>query len=443
VFDAVAFRDWFRRTENRAAYVRTSGDLLANEPMVWVGYDGGGGSYPIGPNGPNGVWSAPAVPAVLRATSLITTPLTAAPFRRLDEHGKPMLTPRWMSDPMLLRPDERFTTMVHPAVTQLPRSLFWTEWIRSACWWGEGGLLYAEDSSGQPQAGSLRNVVHHALDTERDANGALRWALGEDAERVVFDRAGYATIGPIRYRLVVLRNPYSPVNVDGRSQGVFAMSPSVFGLADQLSSYQSGQFRSGVPNGYLKVTTPTLTQPTADRLKQKWLENHGGDRRSIAVLNATTEFKPINLSPVDTALDQVKRLNIADTAFAFAIDPITLGAGLNNSATYSNIRDAWANHKDFGIASWIAAVQDCLTPLLPGAQSAAVSLEGFANPSTKERLETYQLAQQIDPSGALLAEVRSDEGRGPIELQPPAPKPTNSSTDPAPEDPAGDPEEES
>lgn len=439
----MVFRDWFRRTETRASYVRTSGDLLANEPMVWVGVDSGGGAYPIGPNGPNGVWSAPAVPAVLRATSLITTPLTAAPFRRLDERGKPMPTPRWMADPMLLRPDERYTTSVHPAVTQLPRGLFWTEWIRSACWWGEGGLLYTEDAGGQPQAGSLRNVVHHALDTERDANGALRWALGEGAERVVFDRSGYATIGPARYRLVVLRNPYSPVNVDGRSQGVFAMNPTVFGLADQLSTYQSGQFRSGVPNGYLKVTTPTLTQETATKLKQRWLDNHGGDRRSIAVLNATTEFKPINLSPVDAALDQVKRLNIADTAFAFAIDPMTLGAGLNNSATYGNIRDAWSNHKDFGIASWISAVQDCLTPLLPGAQSAAVSLEGFANPTTKERLETYKLAKEIDPSGELLNEVRSDEGRGSLSIEPaPAPSPEPPSPDPsiAAED---DPEEES
>lgn len=410
----MAFRDWFRRdTETRGSYVRTSGDLLVNEPITWVGWDGGGGAYPIGPNGPNGSWCAPAIPSVLRATSLIATPLTAAPFRVIGGTGA---VPRWITDPMLLRPDDRFTMSTHPAVVQLPRGLFWAEWVRSACWWGEGGLLYAEDGSGQPMAGTLRNVAHHALGTVRDDNGALRWTLGDGGDRLVFSRDGYATLGPVRYRLIVLRNPYSTVNPEGRSQGVFAMSPDAFGLAGQLASYQSGQFRSGVPNGYLKVNAPNVNQETSDKLKKKWLENHGGDRRSIAVLNATTDFKPINLSPVDTALDQVKRLNIADVAFAFGIDPMTLGAGLNNSATYSNLRDAWANHKDFGIAAWISAVQDTLTPLLPGAQAVAVSLEGFANPSTKERLETYQLAKEIDPSGALLSEIRSDEGRSPLEL---------------------------
>lgn len=416
--------DRFRRTETRGSFVRTSGDLLLNEPITWVGWDGGGGAYPIGPNGPNGSWTAPAIPAVLRATSLITTPLTAAPFRVLDGTGsRPASTPRWITDPMLLRPDERYMPQIHPAVLQLSRGLFWAEWIRSACWWGEGAIIYSEDAAGQPQAGSLRNVAYGALGTAR-VGGSLRWTLGENTtDKLIFGRDGRATIGPVSYRLIVLRNPHSPISKDGRSQGVFAMAPAAFGLADQLASYQSGQFRSGVPNGYLKVNVPNLTQEKSTALKKKWMDAHGGDQRSIAVLNATTEFKPINLSPVDTALDQVKRLNIADVAFGFGIDPMTLGAGLNNSATYSNLRDAWANHKDFGIASWISGVQDCLTPLLPGAQSVAVSLEGFANPTTKERLETYQMAKEIDPSGVLLDEVRADEGRTPLVLPKTEPSP--------------------
>lgn len=416
---------WARLTgkQERAAYVRTNRDLLINEPVQWIGFDTGGGAYPIGPNGPYGPWTAPAVPAVLRATSLITTPLTAAPFRVLDgNQARPAATPRWITDPMLLRPDERYMPRAHPSVLQLPRGIFWTEWIRSAAWWGEGAFLCTEDAAGQPQAGSMRMVPSWALATERDDFGALCWTLGDNDERVVFDRDGYADIGPVRYRLVVLRNPHSPIDTEGRSQGAFAMSPDAFGLGAQLASYQSGQFRAGVPNGYLKVTGgEELTQPKADALKAKWLENHGGDQRSIAVLNATTEFQAINLSPVEAELGQVKRLNIADVAFAFSLDPITLGAGLNNSATYNNLRDAWSNHKDFGLASWISAVQDTLTALLPGAQRVAVTLDGFANPSPKERLETYQLARAVDPSGGLLDEIRTEEGRPSLTLAPPAP----------------------
>jgi HK97 family phage portal protein len=156
-----------------------------------------------------------------------------------------------------------------------------------------------------------------------------------------------------------------------------------------------------------------MTQTAADKLKAKWLENHGGDRRSIAVLNSTTEFVPINLSPVDAALDQVKRLNVADVAYAFGLDPMTLGAGLNNSATYTNLRDAWENHRDFGLGPWIAAVQDTLSALLPGSQTVTVNLDGFANPGPAERFAAYTTALA---AGILtLDEVRALEGLPPLE----------------------------
>jgi len=248
----------------------------------------------------------------------------------------------------------------------------------------------------------------------------------QGSERVVFDRDGRATIGPVRYRVVVLRNPHSPVDVDGNSQGVFAMSPSVFGLARQIDSYAQGTFRTGVPAGYLKVQTPGLTQEAAVKLRSGWMAAHGGDRRSIAVLNATTDFQPLNLTPVDAALDQVKRLNLADVAFSFGLDPMTLGAGLQNSATYSNLRDAWANHKDFGLAPWTAAVEDTLSALMPGTQSVRVNLDGFANPTPAERFTAWEVALRAQI--VTVAEVREAEGLPPLPDEP-APAATESSQD--------------
>ena len=78
---------------------------------------------------------------------------------------------------------------------------------------------------------------------------------------------------------------------------MFAAHPDVFRLSRKLARYTEGTFNSGVPAGYLKVTTPGLTQPQADELKAGWMAAHGGDRRSIAVLNATTDFHPISISP--------------------------------------------------------------------------------------------------------------------------------------------------
>lgn len=431
------------RPQMRSTYARTSADFLVNDPdgfpsdyppggLWWYGIDTGAGAYPIGPNGPFPQGTVGAVPAVIRATALITGPITSAPFRAMAGTVQKD-SPRWLTDPMLLRPDARYPGAVLPEVRQLPRSLFWVEWLRSAIWWGVGGFICLEDDTGQPVPGSMWNVPSRLLSTERDQAGALVWVLGEtgaqNSERVVFDRDGRATIGPVRYRIVVLRNPHSQVDQEGRSLGVFAMSPSVFALAGQIDGYAQGTFRSGIPAGYLKVQTPGLTKEAAGALKTSWMAAHGGDRRSIAVLNATTEFQPLNLSPVDAALDSVKRLNLADVAFAFALDPTTLGAGLANSATYSNVRDNWANHRDFGLAPWTAAVEDTLSALMPGTQAVKVNLDGFANPTPAERFSAWQVA--LNAGIVTVDEVRQAEGLPPLPEQP-QPEPAPAATESAP-----------
>jgi hypothetical protein len=363
---------------------------------------------------------------VTRATALLTGPLTAAAFRVVDPGapGRVVPAPRWVVDPMLVRPDERVPVVALPAVRRLPRSVFWASWLRAAIWWGMGAFIAQEDPGGAPVAGSLRLVDPAALSTTVDAGGELVWVIGHGADgaRVVFDRDARAVIGALAYRLVVLRNPHSPVDVDGRSQGVFALHPGVFQLAGQIDSYASGTFRSGIPAGYLKTTVPNLSQEAADLLKAKWLEAHGGDRRSIAVLNAQTDFQALNLSPVDAALAEVKKLNVADVAFAFALDPMTLGAGLNNSATYSNLRDAWDNHADFGLAPWIAAIEDTLGALLPGGWVVSVDLDRFANDPPATRYAAYKTAIDagvMTPAWAAAQEGLPAPGPDPTVLPPP------------------------
>jgi hypothetical protein len=383
-----------------------------------MGSDSGGGAYPIGPHGPWTHHRAAAQPVVTRATALITGPLTSAPFRVLDSNGQPLPTPRWLSDPMLTRPDDRITSDRYADAQRLARSVFWASWIRSAIWWGLGAFLYETDQADGPLAGRLRLVNPLALSTTSEGGQGWRWTLGDGPEPAVFDADGALTVGAYTYRLCVLRNPHSPIDDEGMSRGVFAMSPSAFRLAGQIDTYTAGQFRAGVPNGYLKTSVPGMTPAAADSLKAEWMARHGGDARSIAILNSTTEFVPINLSPVDTAVDQVKRLNVADVAFAFALDPMTLGAGLNNSATYTNLRDAWENHRDFGLAPWIAAAQDTLGALTPGGTSVAVNLDGFANPAPTDRFNGYKIA--IDSGVLTVDEARALEGLPPLNAPAPA-----------------------
>jgi phage portal protein BeeE len=391
----------------------------------WMGLDSGGGAYPIGPNGPWSHGQAAGLPAVLRATALIVDPIAQSPLKvaELGFGGKPLGTPRWLTDPMLLRPDSRFPADVWPYAAKLPRSEFWASFLRSALWWGVGAFLCQEDNTGQPLAGSMRLVNPHLLSTERDAGGALVWALDapSGSPRAVFSRDGYLRLGPVRYRIVTLRNPHAETDVDGHTPGVFEACPSAFRLAGQIQSYTSGQFRSGVPNGYLSVLTPGLQEEEANDLRAKWLRHHGGDRRSIAVLSSTVSFTPINLAPIDALLGEVQKLNIADVAYAFSISPEVLGVSLTGSATYANIRDYFRQHSMLGIGLWVAAFQDVLSALLPGTQGVKVDFDAFTRAEPRERYEAYAAA--IAAGILTVDEVRELEGLPPLPEPEPEPVP--------------------
>ncbi len=439
--------------QHRARYARFgANDALVNDPTGypsayapitwlddgsgssawWYGIDSGGGATPIGPNGP---WAAGAGQAVVvRATSLIVGPLCAAPYRVVSDgtFGLPTPSPSWLRDPMLLRPDARISETVYPSVLRLSRSAFWGGFVRGALHWGLGAFISEPDETGQPLAGTLKLVDPRYLSTMRDDAGALHWQLdGGDGEPAVFDRDGYLQLGAVTYRLTVLRNPLSEVDSEGMSLGVFAMSPGAFQLGAQIGAYMAGTFRSGVPAGYLKTETPGFTQDQADELKSKWMAAHGGDRRSIAVLNATTSFVPLSFSPVDAAIGESKRLSISDVAFAFGLDPVTLNVSLANSATYNNVRDAWVNHRDYGLSPWITALQDVLTALLPGSTGVLVSLDAFAQPDLQTRVQTGKTA--VDAGLLTVDEWRLSEGL------PPLPKPQVPAQLQLVNDPADDP----
>lgn len=369
-------------------------------PAWWLGVASGDG--PIGPHGP-GSHKGYGHAAVTRATSLLVDPLVSDPFiveedaytlavptQRLDP-------PRWILDPHLLRPDDRINPSP-PLPLRKARSVFWREWIVQALYWGRGFLYFVEDFDGRPVAGTLRVLDRYAVEIDE-------WTGCYRINEALFDDDGRLGLG----RIVRLDNPLHP-------EGVFAAHPDVFTLTRKLARYAEGTFHTGVPAGYLKVNAQGLTQKQADDLKAGWLKSHGGDQRSIAVLNATTDFHALSLSPVDAALVEVKRASIADLAFAFGMAPEVLGVTLGNSATYSNIKDWWRLHRDFALSPWVDAVGGTLTALVPQRQTIAVDLDGHSRPDEAERLANYAVGI---PLGIYSAdEARLAEGRrGPAPTQ--------------------------
>lgn len=435
---------WWNRifggTQERAAWDRATGDMMTQgaEGIIYTGYD----TWPavLWPAGLGG--STPErLPVTTRATNLIVGPLTSSTYRLENETtGEQLPTPRWLADPMLLRPDARLTSglAAFPHTRRLTRSGFFREVIRSCIWYGRGAFIYNPSPTGEPIAGTMRQVHPGALSINSEGN----WRLGVGNEAIDFDREGSAFIGTseVEYRIAVMRNPLSPVAEDGTSLGVFGLSPSAFEMASSVDSYTAGTFRSGVPAGYLKSLTPGLQQAQADDLKAKWLAAHGGDRRSIAVLNSTTEFHPISFSPVDAEAVAIKRMSIGDVAMAFGLPPEVLGVSLSNSSTYVNVSDTWDRLRSFGLSAWISEIEDVLSALTPLGQVVQVDLAAFQKDSiqpvvsnqpdaagvTKQRdvAETLQKVYLAVTAGVITVdEAREIANKAGAELDIPGPPP--------------------
>ena len=361
--------------QRRSAWDRFTGDMgtAGAEGIHYVGYD----TWPAVLRGPGGC-SPEQLPVTTRATNLIVGPLTAQAYQLQDAAtGQTLPTPRWLADPMLLRPDARLVDglAAFPHSRRLTRSGFFREVLRSCIWYGIGAFVFNPSVTGEPVAGTMRHVHPGALSTNAEGN----WKLGTGTEVVEFDREGSAFFGPAEteYRICVMRNPLSPVAEDGSVLGVFGLSPAAFELASSIDSYTSGTFRSGVPAGYLRSNTPGMNQTQADDLKAKWMAAHGGDRRSIAVLNATTEFHPISYSPVDAEAVAIMRMSIGQVAMAFGLPPEVLGVSLSNSSTYVNVSDTWDRLRAFGLSSWISELEDALSALVPLSQVVQVDISVF------------------------------------------------------------------
>jgi len=372
---------------------RASGDMLLNTPDGWVADQGApvpwgsppGGSFwwigsatgsgPIGPNGPY-MTSGEALGVVTRAVSLIVDPLTTGDMRArrgmLLEPG-----PRWLTDPNLLRPDARVGEAVLPVSKRRPQSLFWREVLRTALLAGRAFLVFAVDAAGFPTGGSMHCVNPSHVSVNDDGS----WRIGADDDHVDTDLDGYFALAGVLHRVVQVENPHTPV-------GVLGQHPDVFKLGAKISGYTASTFTSGVPSGFLKVSGPNLTQAQADDLKARWMAAHGTGARGTAVLNATTDYQPIQLSPVDSAVVEVTRTFIADVAFAFGMAPEVLGVSLGGSMTYSNQRDWFKAHRDFTLSPWIAALSGALSALLPVGTTVDVNLDAYLQPTEAESIAT-------------------------------------------------------
>lgn len=384
-----------RATDGRDVLLNTPDGWEVEQPWLWwTGPAGGSGGGPFGnpiPGAGSGSQQYGSIPAVARATGIIVDTLSTLPWHVYRDDVYRLPTPDWVSDPQALRLDGRVVDPASLHETRQSSVDFWGQWLVSALWFGDGFVwVPSRDASGQPRPPLY---VLHPADVMLEGG---RYVVGD------------TELGP--GEVMHLRGQ-QPI-VGGRGTGVLDRFASDLGMTQALRTYMSTTFTAGVPAGYLKTTTPNITQDQADLLKARWLSQHGTGRRSIAVLNASTEFHPLTWSPMDVAAAEFSKISTGQIEMMFGLPAGFLGGPVGGSLTYSTVELRMLELAQLTLLPWTGRIESVLDAQLPRGTEVRVEIDGLLRADTKTRFETYKVAVE---TGILTPdECRALESRPPL-----------------------------
>jgi HK97 family phage portal protein len=392
-------------TEGRDILHNTPDGWEVDRPAIWwLGPPEGGdpvwGNPPPGADG-SGVFAS--LPAVTRCTSIIADTVAGLPWHVVRGDYEQLSTPDWILDPQALRLDGRVASGAGDLAVKLSAVEFWANWIISALWLGDGYVYVpVRDSAGQPKP--------------------PLWQFHPADVSIVEGR--YEVAGePIDPAALLHLRGFGPY-WGGTGGGVITRHYLDLGLAVTTRTYTEGQYHSGVPAGYLQSTQPHLEESEALDLKRAWLAQHGGSRRSIAVLNATTSFNPIQLTPLDSALDVARQWSLRDVALAFGVAPYMLGVP-GDSSTYANVESRMIELRAFTLLPWVRRIESTLDAQFPRGTTLKIKTAGLERADTKTRYDAYAVG--INAGFLTPDDVRSLEDMPPLDTPappPPSPVPT-------------------
>lgn len=397
-------------TGSVATHTATDGrDFLLNDPDGWeVDQPHLWWTGPAGGDGTGGPWASvlpdsvagwgkfgtAAIPAVTRCTSLIADTLAGMPWQTF--RGREQLpAAAWIEDPQALRWDDRLTgptSMAGVPDWRLSVFEFRSQMITSLLWHGEA-FIYTpvRDSNGQP----IPPVWLIHPDDVKIRGG--RWWVGRDDDQL--ERLDAS-------ELIAVRGLMRP----GKTRGVGVIQSHLHDLkmAGHIRDYADGMLQRGVPAGYLKVTAPDLTEDEASRLRSRWESAHGGTRRRIAVLGATTEFHPLNLDPKALQLIEMRRYSLLEIALMFGVPPYKLGIDDGTSNTYANVESRNIDFVTDTLLSWTRRIETVFEAQLARGTTMRINLDALRRADTKTRYEAHQIG--IDGGWLTVDEVRDLEG---------------------------------
>jgi len=414
---------WWTRTWHN----RPGGDLLLNDPDGWVIDQPGlhwlgpdrlasliGSSH--GGNGGAGVLDVAepgnSFPAITRATTLICDSLASVRWQVM--RGREVLpTPRWVSDPALSRPDGRISDWQPTGRNPLGPVAYWAQAILSALWYGDAFLYVGTRSpdTGSPTPPLLTLhplMVDIVLPGSRDQSDDREpgyWLRSHEDDRGI-------RLMPEEVIHIPGMGPYWA----GRGRGAITGHMKSWAESVAQRNYSTGLFTAGVPAGYLKVTAPNLTPEQAKDLKRDWEEARGEvlGQRDIAVLNAVTDFVPVQMDPESAQMADARRQSTLDVANAFGVEPYMLGLPSDN-ATYANIESRMRHFVQFTLLPWARRIEGALDSEFPQGTGLVLDLDSMTRADTNTRIAYYE--HGLTEGWLTIDEVRAAEGLPPLPVE--------------------------
>jgi len=345
--------------------------------------------------GPGSYRGGLSIPGAWRASVLLSDLLGQVPWDAYREYvGSPeekmVPTPPLLEQPA--PPDTRMTTF--------------SSWALDLIWHGNAiGVIAARNYAGWPtavlpvpaQMCQVRRVTPY-MDSPLPV-GALEYTVG-----------ALKALGS--QDVIHIKGPCEPGAV--RGMGVLEAHLNTFNLAAEQNKQARSLSSHGVPTGVLKSSNPDLTETEALDMKAQWLANQSS--RSIAVLNASTEFEALSWNPEELQLVEARKMTLTELELVFGL-PVGWLGGQTSSRTYANIEQDAANLLKFSLGGHVARFEQTLTLAFPRGTCARANLDAVLRSDTLTRYEAHKIG--IEAGFLTIDEAREYEHRPPLPDKPP------------------------
>lgn len=333
-----------------------------------------------------------AIPGAWRASMLLSDLLGAIPWHAYRERaGQPVQkltpTPALLDQPS--PPDTRMTSF--------------SSWAFDLIWHGNAiGVIADRDAQGYPLAVTL--VPADRVQVRRVRPGdQIRIPEGEIEYRIG-NRSFSAD------EVIHIKGPCNPGDL--RGWGVLENHLNTLDLAGEQNRQARSLSRHGVPTGVLKVANPDATKDSLTEAKTAWLSAQRD--RTVAVLNATTDFQPLSWNPEQLQLLEARKFSLHEIALIFGLPLSFLGVE-QSSRTYTNQEQEGLNLIKFTLAGHLARFEQTLTQQFPRGTWVKANLDAILRADTKTRYEAHKTA--IEAGFLTVDEVRELEELPPLPPQ--------------------------